>query len=92
MSSNINITSIPTPIESITRYASYNKQFEIFICKECKFCLESSNILNHFSKNHNKLLSKEEISKINDFIDINSIKLHKDLDLPLFNQYYFEDL
>jgi len=92
MSSNINITSIPTPIESITRYASYNREFQIFIYKECKFYLESSNILAHFTRYHNKLLSKEEILIVKDFIDRNSIKLYKDLDLPLFNRYYFKDL
>jgi len=92
MSSNIDITSIPTPIESITRYASYNREFQIFICKECKYSLESSTILTHFNKSHKKLLSKDEILILKEFITLNPIKLYKDLNIPVFNKYYFEDL
>jgi len=77
MSLNIKITSIPTIVEPVTKYASYNREFQIFICKECRYYLESTTILNYFSRIHSELLSKENVLFIKDFISINLLDYSK---------------
>jgi len=86
------VLTTPTSTVAITRYGSYSSDFNVFICRQCKYAINNTSIISYFKKTHSKLLTKEEELTLDNFIKITLIKSELVVELPTFHKFYFEDL
>ena len=87
-----NINIIPTKVEYIHDLFAYNKEFKILICTSCHFAIKKSDIKSHININYKNYNDIETITTILELSEGLEIKTPIDIQLPAFNQYYFQDL
>ena len=92
MSTSNNINIIPTKVEYISDIFAYNKEFKVLICTSCRSAVKKIDIKSHIIQKHKEYKNIKIISAILKISDDLEIINPKDIQLPRFNRYYFQDL